>query len=69
MWWVYTQVYHLDKGDEKAIRTEQKLLKNNYFKFGDKIKQQISKTENGTKFSQPYACISMCDLETKFLEG
>ena len=65
----------LDKRDEKTIPTEELLkmaeflLKNNYFEFGNKIKQQISGTAIGTKFAPPYACIFMNDLETKFLEG
>ena len=65
----------LDKRDDKTIPTEELLkmaefvLKNNYFEFGNKIKQQISGTAIGTKFSPPYACIFMSDLETKFLEG
>ena len=45
------------------------VLKNNYFEFGNKIKQQISGTAIGTKFAPPYVCIFMSDLETKFLEG
>ena len=62
----------LDKRDKKTIPTEELLkmaefvLKNNYFEFGNKIKQQISVTAIGTKFSPPYACIFMNDLETKF---
>ena len=65
----------LDKRDEKIIPTEKLLkmavfvLKNNYFEFGNKIKQQISGTAIGTKFAPPDACIFMSDLETKFLEG
>ena len=65
----------LNKRDEKTIPTEELLkmaefvLKNNYFEFGNKIKQQISGTAIGTKFAPPYACIFMSDLETKFLES
>ena len=57
----------LDKGDEKTIPTEESLkitefvLKNNYFEYGKKIKQQISETATETKFALPYACISMSD--------
>ena len=64
----------LDKRDEKTIATEELLkmaefvLKNNYFEFGNKIKQQISGTAIGTKFAPPYASIFMSNLETKFLE-
>ena len=65
----------LNKRDEKTIPTEELLkmtefvLKNNYFEFGNKIKQQISGTAIGTKFAPPYACIFMSDLETKFLQS
>ena len=65
----------LNKRDEETIPTEELLkmaefvLKNNYFEFGNKIKQQISGTAIGTKFAPPYACIFMSDLETKFLES
>ena len=65
----------LDKRDDNTIPTEELLkmaefvLKNNYFEFGNKIKQQISGTATGTKFAPPYACIFMSDLETEFLEG
>ena len=45
------------------------MLKNNYFEFGNNIKQQISGTAIGTKFAPPYACIFMSNLEIKFLEG
>ena len=45
------------------------VLKNSYFEFGNKIKQQNSGTAIGTKFAPPYSCIFMSDLETKFLEG
>ena len=52
----------LDKRDEKTIPTEELLkmaefvLKNNYFDFGNKIKQQIYRTAIGTKFS-PTICM------------
>ena len=45
------------------------VLKNSYFEFGNKIKQQNSGTAIGTKFAPPYSFIFMSDLETKFLEG
>ena len=45
------------------------MLKNNYFEFVNKIKQQISGTAIVTKFAPPYACISLSDLETKFLQS
>ena len=65
----------LNKRDEKAIPTEELLkmtecvLKNNYFEFGNKMKQKISGTAIGTKCAPTYTCIFMSDLETKFLEG
>ena len=49
----------LTERDEETIPTNVLLkiaefvLKNNYFKFGNKIKHQISGTAVGTKFSQP----------------
>ena len=45
------------------------VLKNNYFKFDHKMKQQISGTAIRTKFSPPYASVFVSDLETKFVEG
>ena len=51
----------LNKKDKKTIPTEELLkmvefaLKNNYFEFGNKIKQQISGTAIGTKFVPFYA--------------
>ena len=44
------------------------VLKNNYFKFHVQVKQQISGTAIGTKFAPTFACISMDDVESKFLE-
>ena len=45
------------------------VLKNNYFEFDSKIKQQVSGTAIGTKFAPPYACIFMTAFENKFLES
>lgn len=45
------------------------MFKNNYFKFGTKIKQQISGNAVETKFVPQYMCIFMNDLEIKFLKG
>ena len=51
----------LDKRDEKTISTEELLqmaefvLKNNYFEFGNKIKQQITGTAIGTKSAQLFS--------------
>ena len=64
----------LDNRTEKKVSTEDLLkmakfvLKNNYFEFNGKVKQQISGTAIGTKFAPPYACIFMDDVETRFLE-
>ena len=44
------------------------VLKNNYFEFNGKVKQQISGTAIGTKFAPPYACIFMDEVETSFIE-
>ena len=44
------------------------VLKNNFFEFNNKIKQQISGTAIGTKFAPPYACIYMDKTETGFLK-
>ena len=43
----------LAERDEETIPTKEFVLKNNYFKFGNKIKQQICGTTIGTKFYQP----------------
>ena len=40
------------------------VLKNNYFEFNSKVKQQLSGTAIGTKFS----CMFMDQVETEFLE-
>ena len=44
------------------------VLKNNYFEFNSKIKQNISGTAIGSKFAPPYACLFINKLETSFLE-
>ena len=64
----------LEEQEDKRIATEDILqmakfvLKNNFFEFNSKIKQQISGTAIGTKFAPPYACIFMDKLETDFLD-
>ena len=45
------------------------VLKNNYFEFNGKVKQQPSGTVIGTKLVPPYACIFMNQVETEFLES
>ena len=63
-----------DKQDKKSIPTEDLIktaefvLKNNFFEFNSKIKQQVSGTATGTKFTPPYACLFMDKFETIFLE-
>ena len=44
------------------------VLKNNFFEFDSKVKQQISGTVTGTKFAPPYPCIFMDKVEIDFLE-
>ena len=44
------------------------VLKNNFFEFDSKVKQQVSGTAIGTKFAPPYACIFMDKVEIDFLE-
>ena len=39
------------------------ILKNIFFKFNDKIKQEKSGTAIGTIFARTYACLFMDDLE------
>ena len=63
----------LEEREDKSIATEDLLqmarfvLKNNFFEFDSKIKQQISGTAIGTKFAPPYVCIFMDKFETDFL--
>ena len=69
-----TQPIKLEQWGDKEIPTEdlhkmaQVLLKNNYFGFNSKVKQQLSGTAIGTKFAPPYAYIFMDRVETDFLE-
>ena len=63
----------LDKQEVKCIPTEDLLktwfaLKNSYFEFKSKIKQQVSGTAIVTKFAPPYACLFMDKFATSFLE-
>ena len=43
-------------------------LKNNFFEFNSKPKQQMSGAAIGTKFAPPYTCIFMDKVETGFLD-
>ena len=85
MWQVYTQVYHTNPDwkllkkllvrENKFISADNKVkiaefvLKNNYFQFNCKVKQQISGIAIGTKFAPDYACVFMDQLETDFLRA
>ena len=53
---------------EDLVKMAKFVLKNNYFEFKGKVKQQISGTAIETKFAPPYACIFMDKVETNFLE-
>ena len=55
-------------GTEDFIKMRQFVLKNSYFKFNGKAKQQLSETAIRTKFTSLYACIFMNQVETEFLE-
>ena len=63
----------LDKREQHTIPTSEPIkmadlvLKNNYFEFDGKIKQQISGTTIGTKFASPHACLFMDKIKTAFL--
>ena len=63
----------LKEREDKSIATEDLLqmarfvLKNNFFEFDSKIKQQISGTAIGRNFAPPNACIFMDKFETDFL--
>ena len=52
----------------ELIRMEDFVLKNNYFEFNGKIKQQISGTSVGTKLAPPYECLFMDKIQTAFVE-
>ena len=43
------------------------VLRNNYFEFNGKVKQQISGIAIGIKCTPTYACIHMDELENGFL--
>ena len=53
---------------EDLVKMAKFVLKNNYFEFNGKVKQQISGTAIGTKFVPTYVCIFMDEVETSFLE-
>ena len=43
------------------------VLRNNYFEFNGKVKQQISGTAIGTKCAPTYVCIYMDEFENEFI--
>ena len=43
-------------------------LRNNYFEFNGQVKQKISGTAIGTKFTPTYTCIFMVTLKVNFLK-
>ena len=51
---------------EDLVKIAKFVLKNNFFEFNSKVKQQILGTAIGTKFAHPYACIFMDEVETSF---
>ena len=64
----------LEKRDIKKIPTEdlvkmaEFVLNNNIFEFNSKAYRQKSGTAIGIKFTPPYACIYMGEVEQKFLK-
>ena len=54
--------------NEDLLKMAKFVLKNNFFKFNSKTKQQISRTTIITKFAPPYACTFMDKVETEFLD-
>ena len=58
---------HKQISTDKLVKIAQFVLKNNFFEFNNDVFQKISGTAIGTKFSPPYACIFMDQIETKFL--
>ena len=53
---------------EKLINMVEFGLKNSFFKFNVSVKQQVSGTAIGTKYTPNYACIFMDPVETEFLK-
>ena len=50
------------------VKLAEFVLKNNFFEFNNKFKQQISGTAIGTTFAPPYACIYKDKTETGFIK-
>ena len=53
---------------EEIISMAEFVLKTNFFEFNERIWKQISGTAIETKFTLPYACIFMDEIETSFLK-
>ena len=51
------------------VKMAEFVLKNNYFQFDCKAKQQTSGTAIGTKFAPTYACLFTDQIETDFLRA
>ena len=54
---------------EDIVKMAEFVLKNSYFQFNNKVKQQISGTAIGRKFAPTYACVFMNQVETDFLRA
>ena len=53
---------------EDLVKMAKFFLKNNYFEYNAKVKQQISGIAIGTKFAPSYVCIFMVEMKTGFIE-
>ena len=53
---------------ETSLELEKIILKNNIFRFNQKILNQLRGTAIGTKFAPSYAIIFMTELEERILE-
>ena len=60
---------HKPVSTEDLVKMARFVIENNYFEFNGDVKKQISGTAIGRKFALPYTCISMDNLETKFLQA
>ena len=64
----------LNERDSPKVPTEDRarmadfVLKNSFFEFNSDVKQPKSGTAIGAKFTPPYACTFMGELETDFLK-
>ena len=54
---------------DNIVQIAEFVLKNNYFQFNDKVKQQILGTATGTKFAPTYACVFIDQVETDFVRA